>query len=376
MRATLFVAALACMSADCLASAGPTTRPETTFKPNPKLAGIAPNTWKKIGPPPPAPKGIMAYSGGVFDSAHNVFLIFGGGHADYWGNEVCAFDLKTLKWRKMYEPDARSRYTNDNIDNKRGKLRDSDKPYTRHSYEMMAFVPTVAKMFIWSGCGPGWGNIRPTCPAPPDAWYYDYQANRWELLTTDGPHCYDGGTAYDTKRDVVWAFPGGSWKPIWKFDVKKRAWSKHKLKPEVGGGLGTRMEYSPKRDRLHLTTRGGKDVVLIDPARFTVEKLDTSAYTPASGGTVYLPDQDTVVHLGWRKTAPMGVLDFDRKRWLPHKPAGQALPQSRGYNVFGRLKYSAIDDVVIFVGPGGTWAWRPPKRFEQLAASPTTQPGD
>lgn len=309
----------------------------------------------------------MAYSGSVFDTRNNVILLFGGGHADYWGNEVCAFDMATLEWKKMYEPDARGRYTNENIDNKKGKLRDSDKPYTRHSYQMMTFIPTTGRMFVWSGCGPGWGNIKPTCPAPPDAWAYDYKTNKWELLATDGPACYDGGTAYDSKRDVVWAFPGGSWQPLWQWDVKKRQWSKHKLKPEVGGGLGTRMEYSPPRDRLHLTARTGKDVVLVNPETFEVEKLDTSTYVPAGSGTTYLPDQDTVLHLGWRKEAPMGVLDFDGKRWLPLKPVGESLPKERGYGVYGRFMYSPYEKVCLFVGPDGTWAYRPPEKFDYAA---------
>jgi hypothetical protein len=89
----------------------------TNPRPNPKLTAIPENTWEKVAGFAPAPTGIMAYSGGVYDLVHHQFLIFGGGHADYWGNEVCAFSPATLTWKRMYEPDAQARYTSDNIDN-------------------------------------------------------------------------------------------------------------------------------------------------------------------------------------------------------------------------------------------------------------------
>ncbi len=86
-------------------------------QPNRKLTAIPQNTWEKVAGFAPASTGILAYSGGVYDSIHHQFLIFGGGHADYWGNEVCAFSPATLTWKRMYEPDAQARYTNGNIDN-------------------------------------------------------------------------------------------------------------------------------------------------------------------------------------------------------------------------------------------------------------------
>jgi hypothetical protein len=343
-------------------------------QPNPRLAAMPPHSWLRLGDAPPAPKGIMAYSGGVFDSEHNVFLVFGGGHADYWGNEVCAFDMKTLAWRRMYEPDARARYTNDNIDNQRGKLKDSDKPYTRHSYQMLAFVPSVKKMFIWSGCGPGWGNIAPTCPAPPDAWYYDFVSNKWEFAAANGPKCYGGGTAYDAKRDVIWALPARSWSPLFKFDVKTSAWSKHTLKPEIPAHCHLNLAYNANRD-LIVAAQGdnGKTCHLINPNNLTAEKVDTSDYqTVGYGGMIVLPDQDVALHL--KGDPALGVLDFDSRKWFKlDGPEGG--PKMLGYAVYGRLRYSPIDKVALFVGPAGVWAYKPPAKYDlkALAARAASQ---
>jgi len=288
----------------------------------------------------------VAYSGGVFDSEHNQILVFGGGHADYWGNEVCAFDMRTLKWRVMYKPDARARYTNANIDNTKGKLKDSAKPYTRHSYQMMAFVPTAKKMFIWSGCGPGWGRIAPTCPAPRDAWYYDYAKNKWELLATNGPKGYGGGTCYDPKRDVVWALPGVSWPKLWKFDVKKKSWSKHALKPESPAGCHMNLDYSPKQDRI-LASIGnqGKWVYVIDPEKFAIGKADVSTFRPRGyGGQTYLPEQDVMLSLVGDPT--LGAFDFKTRKWYKlDGPAGG--PKMMGYAVYGRFNYSPHDKAAL-----------------------------
>lgn len=333
---------------------------------NPAIAAMPQHSWLRLGDAPPAPKGIMAYAGGVFDSDHNVFLIFGGGHADYWGNEVCAFDMNTQTWKKMYEPDAQARYTNDNIDNLRGKLKDSDKPYTRHSYQMLTFVPSVKKMFIWSGCGPGWGDIAPTCPAPPDAWYYDYARNKWEFVADNGPQGYGGGTAYDPKRDVIWALPGKSWSPLYKFDVKTAKWSKHTLKPEIPANVHLNLAVNEERD-LIVAAQGsdGKNCHLIDPESMTAEKVDTSDYQPSgSGGLIMLPDQGVALSLKGDPT--LGVLDFDARKWFRlDGPDGG--PKMLGYAVYGRLRYSPIDKVALFVGPAGVWAYKPPEKYDLKA---------
>jgi len=354
-----------CLAAALLVAAARAAEPAPAakHKPNPKLAAMKPHSWLRIGGAPPAPRGIMAYSGGVFDSEHNVFLVFGGGHADYWGNEVCAFNLKTLTWKKMYQPDAAARYTNDNIDNQKGKLKDSDKPYTRHSYQMLAFVPSVKKMFIWSGCGPGWGRIAPTCPSPRDAWYYDYAANKWELLTTGGPGGYGGGTCFDSKRNCIWALPGTSWPKLWKFDVKTGKWSRHAMKPESSAGVHLNLVYNAKRDVIFAGIgNDGKRSYLIHPNTIKVEKVDTRRYTPGGyGGLALLPDQDAAVSL---KNGPtMGVFDFGGKRWLPLPPL-EGTPKLMGYAVYGRFDYSPVDKAVVFVGRAGTYAYKPPEKYD------------
>lgn len=354
--------AIAALLASSLSSVALAAAPAPAkHRPNPRLAIIKPNSWVQIAGKQPAPGGILAYSGGVFDTAHNVYLLYGGGHGDYWGNEVCALDMRTLKWKAMYKPDARARYTNPNIDNTRGKLKDSDKPYTRHSYQQMVFVPTVKKMFIWSGCGPGWGKIRPTCPSPRDAWYYDYARNKWKLLATTGPKTFGGGTCYDSKRDVIWALPGTSWPKLWKFDVKTAKWSSHKLKPDSSATCHLDLVYSPQQDLIVAAVGARKKAYVINPKTFTITVPDTSTYKPhGGGGMVYLPEQDVAVNV----FETIGVFDFKTKRWYSLEPSSYF---KGGAWIYGNCNYSPVDNVIVIVNLNGTWAYKPPKKFDFAA---------
>jgi hypothetical protein len=346
--------------------------PESRRPPNPKLAALPENTWEKVAGPAPAPAGILAYSGGVFDSTDDQFLIFGGGHADYWGNEVCAFDPATLRWKKMYEPDAQSRYTSANIDNQNGKLRDSDKPYTRHSYNQLCFVPGSG-MFIFGGCGPGWANITPTCPAPPDVWIYSYVSNKWtQLYAGKGtPGGYGMACCFDSKRKKVWAYGHDS--SLSSFDLATKSWTSAPLKPEVSylGGYNFHMEYLPKVDRILML---GQDCCTVDPDTFRTER-HAFEHCSGKGGVTYLPDQDAVFYalltVGGNYRA--AVFDCATKTWkewetrtMPGgaKAKGTEADGGEG-NVWNRLHYDRVDNVVLLVLADGVWALKAPKKFEE-----------
>jgi hypothetical protein len=358
-KITTVTVILACLALLALAGTAEKTAAKPTHKPNPRLAAIAPNSWVRIAERQPAPKGILAYSGGVLDTEHNVYLLFGGGHADYWGNQVCALDMSTLKWKAMYKPDAKARYTNANLDHIKGKLKDSDKPYTRHSYQQMVFVPTVKKMFIWSGCGPGWSKMHhPGCQQPRDAWYYDYKTNKWKLLASNGPGTFGGGTCYDSKRDVIWALRGSSRAKLWKFDVKTSKWSGHKLTPNSYATYHLDLIYSPKQDLIVAAIGERKKALVIDPKSFKITVPDTSTYKPhGGGGMVYLPEQDVAVNVF--KT--MGVFDFKTRRWYSLKPSNYFKGSAW---IYGNCNYSPIDKVIVIVNRNGTWAYKPPKKFD------------
>ncbi len=74
---------------------------------------------------------ITAWSGAALDTNADRLLVWGGGHADYSGNEVYAFDLRTLRWTRLTEPSA--------VDRSRGHYADGN-PRSRHTYDYIEFV--------------------------------------------------------------------------------------------------------------------------------------------------------------------------------------------------------------------------------------------
>src|SRR5262249_55208648 len=60
--------------------------------PNSNLSAVLPNPL-----PPGNPVNIMAaWSGGAYDTTRDRLIIWGGGHADYAGNEIYVFDVNSL----------------------------------------------------------------------------------------------------------------------------------------------------------------------------------------------------------------------------------------------------------------------------------------
>src|SRR5688500_7691274 len=84
------------------------------------LDTLQPGQWyevpnSKIRPhlPSPVPAGnpvsiITAWNGGFFDSARNRYVVMGGGHGDYAGNEIYGFNLETFQWSRLWGPTPNS----------------------------------------------------------------------------------------------------------------------------------------------------------------------------------------------------------------------------------------------------------------------------
>src|SRR5687768_14643640 len=67
--------------------------------PNSRLIDVAPSDS-----PGGTPLKVVAWSGGALDTRRAQVLVWGGGHSDYAGNEVYAFDLGSRQWRRLTEP--------------------------------------------------------------------------------------------------------------------------------------------------------------------------------------------------------------------------------------------------------------------------------
>jgi len=179
-----------------------------------KLADVCPND--------PSIEGsclnvVYAWSGGIADEKRERLIVWGGGHNDYWGNEVYALDLATLKMLRLNSPSAQ----NPTPDSCTGTL-PGGMPNSRHTYNGLSYLPDADRMFVFSGapaCKPGGFDD--------DTWTLDLANVSWSAKdpTNGGPPA--GGvptTAYDpnTKKVLVhdttalWRYdPGANCASVW-----------------------------------------------------------------------------------------------------------------------------------------------------------------
>ena len=100
-KSLLSASAVICIAAIVPLIAGPLEdlKPGEWYQvPNSHLYDVRPSGWSANVMEP--------WSGGAFDTKRDRLLVWGGGHGDYSGNEIYAFDLAQLKWIRLSDPSA------------------------------------------------------------------------------------------------------------------------------------------------------------------------------------------------------------------------------------------------------------------------------
>jgi len=178
---------------------------------------------------------IAAWNGAIADTNLDRMIIWGGGHADYAGNEIYAFDLSSLRMERLNDPSPV---------NKTGKCVETladGKPNSRHTYAGLTYIAHANRMFSFGGslnvCGflgnatwtldlatLEWKNMKPeggTPAASPgaiadydpnsrtvflhdtaDFWQYDYEKNRYKKAGANQAINYHMNGVIDPKRKI------------------------------------------------------------------------------------------------------------------------------------------------------------------------------
>ena len=309
--------------------------------PNSTLESVAPAVI------PPGNTGVQsvmaAWSGGAYDSIRDRLIVWGGGHADYSGNEIYAFDINTEKWTRVTEP-------SDPVEP--GVLYYPDGlPTSRHTYGSLVFAPNVDR-FLSMGTSAGYGPTGSTGGKNIDA--FDFNSNTWSTNIgniPDSGNSFSAISAYDPSTGFIWTNSTLSNGRLVKYDPVTRTSSAHAYKPmefyataaidptrhimvSVGG-------YGGQRQFL-VWDLNNPDNPPTSPASSGATALETSqapgfAYDPVSdkfvgwnGGTsVYLLDPNTWV---WTRvdaastntvspTSPEPNGTYGRFRYIPSKNA-------------------------------------------------------
>lgn len=163
-------------------------------RPHPRLQALGPNQALDLGRYE-CPNGedrdtsncasITDYSGMVHDPARHQLLLFGGGHAATYRDDVEILDLASLEWRSAYAPTPCEERRLDNVDVGAGRWISSNHPIARHSYDLLAIAGEAAELFLFAkvqGRGRGCHHLpegQPYVIAEGRVAAYDPDRRRW-----------------------------------------------------------------------------------------------------------------------------------------------------------------------------------------------------
>lgn len=304
---------------------------------------------------------IGAWSGGAYDPVHNRMLIFGGGHADYSGNEIYGFDLSTLSWSRLTEPSDPSQQDMDPLADGR--------PVSRHSYDGLQYI-THRNRFFATG-GSRWRDGGGTHLT----WTFETETSTWRNMMPANepsrPNCCSDGSAYDPGTGRVFLHFTGSF-VSYDYDANR-----YETIADLGfPPLWPRYEAWGDKRGLVDTRRGlvwflGADLVMVyDIAtdEFVTDDWVTTGGAPFSNGLTDYPEQlfnttggevitasgpgadydvvadDIVAWVG----GGVWALDLETRVWSQGTASGApADPTSTG--TFGRWRYIPRLNVFILV---------------------------
>jgi hypothetical protein len=158
---------------------------------------------------------ISTWSGGAADTKRNRLIIWGGGHTDYYGNEVYEMDFNSLTMSRVT-----GWTTNPNVSP--GTETQSDgRPTSRHTYYNLAYIPNVDKMFSFGGALAGSPSYGSTA-----TWMFDQSTLTWARKNpTGGPPNGQPGltvTVYDPNTSLVFVEDLSN---LWSYDYSTNAYT-------------------------------------------------------------------------------------------------------------------------------------------------------
>lgn len=304
-----------------------------------------PNSRLRDVVPDPAPPGnvenvIEAWSGGAFDTRRNRLLVWGGGHADYSGNEIYAFDLNSLAWERLTEPSP-----DVGGDPESGVYPDGQ-PRSRHTYDYIEYLPNQDLFCSFGGSAlyPS-GNVstlRTDC--------YDFRNSQWvtraSLPSEDGSNL-EAVTALDSETGAVY-FKAKYTSHLAKYDPVLDRWQ------ELNDDFYLNAKRTGAIDSANrvmvIVGEGDTFYYHLDSEQF--ETVSTSGSGPSSRapGLVYDIASERIV--AWEGGTKVYSLDVATSTWKTHNAASSnsVTPSDQSnWGTFGRFRYVPSKNLFVVV---------------------------
>ena len=157
---------------------------------------------------------VSAWNSAIADTKRGRLVIWGGGHADYFGNEVYAFDLNSLRMLRLNDPSPI------NTSGKCVETLSDGAPNSRHTYGSLAYLASVDRLFAFGGSLNSCGFFSNA------TWTLDLQALKWKKMDPpgDAPSALPGVVAdYDANSRLVFLHDTAA---FWQYDYDSNRYRK------------------------------------------------------------------------------------------------------------------------------------------------------
>jgi hypothetical protein len=241
---------------------------------------------------------MSAWSGALFDTKRNRLIIHGGGHSDYYGNEIYAIDFNTNPISAVLVKDASHGSAITNVTSTPEAFNDGT-PNARHTYNGWVYLPTQDSYLLY-GAG-----LSADGPFSDGQWLFNASNLTWtQQQPATHPNTAKTGSipqhAYDPVTDTVY-FVEGNASQFWQLQPATGQWTSLGSSGSACGNDNATSSIDPVR-RLYACVGNGELFTVSLNSPFTVTN-DTSAPGCAtlagtnSPGFAYDPIQQLFV--GW-----------------------------------------------------------------------------
>jgi hypothetical protein len=351
----------------------------TSFAPNPTLQAIPANTALDLGvyecsqpvSDPGYCESITDYSGMAYDSSRHHLLMFGGGHAATFRDDVDVFSFATLKWGSAYPSTPCDDMTSSNVDDTHGRWISSNHPFARHTYDMLIFAENTKELLLLSP------NIAAgNCTPANDPFYkgstiaaFDPSLKTWNFSDVSAEWSLASAEYDPISKLVVIVSQNG----LWTYDPVTHTATKQLEQEQVPGdrmGYGNNLVYYPPNQRLYYIARESPTRVFevklerSDLTKSSVTELSTmSGEIPDSGESAWIYDASHQRIGGGIKDGMFYAFNPSNNNWTKRV----MIAQSSSSNTVGRLAFHAmaydpVDQVFLFISDYDSgrhvWAYR------------------
>ena len=370
---------------------------------NANLSGISSGVAHYLGQYNPPPLvGCGQYSGHItdysrfsYDSTNNQMLMFGGGHASTPRDDVDVLNLNagsSLDWNSAYSSTPVADMIESNFNGTTGAWISTGHPRTRHTWDMMPFIPDTGELTLLYSTG-----LQSNCefhPVEGDTfwadhpglgWAYNPVTKIWRTIPIDpalwGANDLERPSAeYDpVSHKVIILNRSG----LYVYDPSNETASKVKSISMGELGIAQNMVYFPPNGKMYYVEDNG-DVfeVTLDRNNFansTIVQVTGVTGTPPSGGeTGWAYDSTDQIIGGGINNSTFYSFDPVAKTWTAEAMVSDTVGKVIGTQSFHALDYDPVDDVFVFISlpegqsidNQGTWAYR----YSGVAISDTTPP--